>query len=689
MVDVKDGWGATESPFHAGEKLVQEMVGVADDMERFARRVVRPTIPRQHAVFFNQLPVLYTGYVDGNGWPWATAIAGQPGFIESPDPSHLDVGMFPDRSDPLYAEIKAGKKLGLLGLEMHTRRRNRLNVTVGETSAVGFQLNVDQSFGNCPQYIQTRALDFTREPENAANRGSQIKFNQIMDDAKELIEASDTFFVSSFIEGDEKDRVAGVDMSHRGGRPGFVKVDGDTLTIPDYTGNFHFNTIGNFVVNPKAGLLFMDFETGDMLQLTGTVEMIWDGPELEFFQGAERAWNFKLDHGHWLKDALPLRWNFGEMSLNSLLTGSWPDAEAAKSADKLRQQWRNYQVIDVVNESSVIKSFYLQPVDGKGAHPFKAGQYLTVKAKVGADKTELIRTYTLSSSPLDKSYRISVKIERGMSLYLHEHLKAGDILEARCPQGNFVIDPSASNPAVLLAGGVGITPMISMLRHVVQEGFRHRSLRNVTLIHSAKDSGQRAFFKEAVELSKDSGGVIRYASLLSSVGNNEVQGVDFHGAGRIDKQILEQVSPDADCEYYLCGPANFMQSLYDLLIDLGVRDQQIFAEGFGPASLSRVLDDGAKIALPPIADDALVVFSSSNTALNWKKRDGSLLDFAEKHGIEPSFGCRNGACGSCSVDVLKGSVTYPSVPSFGIDDGKALLCCARPEKGLEEVVLDI
>ncbi|MEH6403598.1 MAG: pyridoxamine 5'-phosphate oxidase family protein [Sneathiella sp.] len=689
MVDGNGSWGSAESPFHAGEKTVQEMVGVADEMEQFARRVVRRALPKQHAEFFNQLPVLYAGYVDSDGWPWATALAGQPGFVESPDPSHLDVGVFPDQSDPLYTEIKSGKKLGLLGLEMHSRRRNRLNVTIGSVSHDAFQLNVDQSFGNCPQYIQTRSLDFVREPESGAARGTQLKFNQLNDVEKELIEASDTFFVSSFIEGDEDDRVAGVDMSHRGGRPGFVKVEGDSLTIPDYTGNFHFNTIGNFVVNPKAGLLFMDFETGDMLQLTGTVEMIWDGPELEFFQGAERAWIFKLDHGQWLKDALPLRWNFGEMSLNSLLTGSWADAEDAKSADNLRQQWRDYQVIDVVDESSVIKSFYLQPVDGKGVHPFKAGQYLTVKAKAGADEAELIRTYTVSSSPLDKSYRISVKKDGVMSSYLHEHLKVGDVLEARSPQGHFFIEPTASRPAVLLAGGVGITPMISMLRHVVQEGFRNRSLRPVTLIHSAKDSSQRAFFKEAGDLAAGSGGVVRYASLLSGVVSDEVQGTDFHGVGRINKQILEQLLPDGDCDYYLCGPANFMQSLYDLLIALGVKDQFIYAEGFGPASLERLQKEGGDTPLTPIAENAVVSFTSSGLSLNWREGDGSLLEFAESHGIAPSFGCRNGACGSCSVDVVKGEVTYPSTPSFGIEDGKALLCCARPGEGSEEVILDI
>lgn len=689
MVTKNDGWALAESPFHAGEKKVQKRVGVADEMERFARRVVRPLIPKQHADFFNQLPILYAGYVDSYGWPWATAIAGKPGFIESPDPSHLDVGLFPDQSDPFSSEMTPGKKLGLLGLEMHSRRRNRLNVTVGEIGAHNFQLDVDQSFGNCPQYIQTRSLSFAREPESAATHGALLAFDTFDDVAKELIGAADTFFVSSFIEGDAQDKVAGVDMSHRGGRPGFVKIEGNTLTIPDYTGNFHFNTIGNFVVNPKAGLLFVDFETGDMLQLTGTVEMIWDGPELEFFQGAERAWIFKLDHGHWLKNALPLRWSFGEMSLNSLLTGSWAEAEAAKAAEKSREEWRRYKVIDVVDESSVIKSFYLQLVDEGGLHPYKAGQYLTVKAKAGDEGLELVRTYTLSSSPLDKSYRISVKREGVMSSFLHDTLKVGEILEARAPQGSFVIDPTADRPAVLLAGGVGITPMISMLRHAVQEGFRRRSLRQVTLIHSAKNSAQRAFYKEALELASGSSGVIRYASLLGSVSASEVQGKDFHGLGRINQQILEQVLTDGDSDYYLCGPANFMQSLYDLLKALGVKDGRIYAEGFGPASLNRIADDGVIEVLPPIAEDALVRFSASGVDLNWKVADGSLLDFAEKHGLTPNFGCRNGACGSCSVDVLKGDVTYPATPSFGVEEGKALLCCARPQKGSDDVIVDV
>ena len=182
--------------------------------------------------------------------------------------------------------------------------------------------------------------------------------------------------MSSYIQAKDNPAVEGVDVSHRGGRPGFVKLDGNTLTIPDFPGNNAYNTLGNFLINPKAGLVFPDFETGDLLMLTGKVELLDKGHvDVLAFRGAERAWRFVLYRGFWLQDALPFRSTLGEMSPNSLLTDSWTEADARKAIEAKRQAWRGFRLARIEDESSIIRSFYLQPVDGDVLLPFEAGQF--------------------------------------------------------------------------------------------------------------------------------------------------------------------------------------------------------------------------------------------------------------------------------------------------------------------------
>ena len=203
-------------------------------------------------------------------------------------------------------------------------------------------VTVDQSFGNCPQYIQTRGFEFIARPPGTGRSGPlRTRIDRIDAAATVMIENADTFFVASAANPGGDARIEGVDVSHRGGRPGFVLVEGNTLTIPDYSGNLHFNTLGNFFVNPKAGLLFADFEYGDILMLTGTVEVIWEGPEVDAFRGAERLWKFTLDHGYRLPAALPMRWTFREFSPNTMITGDWAQTRATLEAEAERNAWKS------------------------------------------------------------------------------------------------------------------------------------------------------------------------------------------------------------------------------------------------------------------------------------------------------------------------------------------------------------
>lgn len=685
------GWDRETSPYHQGEQELQGRLGRKELQERMGRKIHRPFMPEQHRTFYAQLPFFIAGSVDAHGWPWASILFGEPGFISTPDDRTLSIDAAPVAGDPLADNVEAGSPLGFVGIELPTRRRNRVNGVAGGRDGRAILVNVVQSYGNCPQYIQTRDMTFVRDPAEPADVGIET-FTELDEAALQLIQGADTLFVASHNDKDDMRDTGGVDVNHRGGRPGFVKVEGNTLTIPDYVGNFAFNTLGNFLLNPKAGLLFIDFETGDLLQLTGTVELLWDKTEeIEAFRGAERAWRFHLHHGVCLKNASPLRWTFGEQSPNSRLTGDWAEAEKTLAAEAKRKAFRPFRVSRIEDESSVIRSFYLEPADGDGLYDYKPGQFLTLRVTPEGGEP-VIRTYTLSSAPADPHYRISVKREANglVSKHLHDGVKVGDRIEVRAPNGSFWMDTTEERPAVLIAGGVGITPMISMIREVVSDAVRRRHLRPITLFHAARSTAERAFASDLVAIREATGGMVRYVSLIDRPAADEEVGTDFHVQGHLSTQLLQRYLPLADYDFYLCGPPAFMQAVYDMLMDLGVADHRIFSESFGPASLKRRQDEAGPAVEPfEEADSAVVTFETSGVEQGWTPEDGTLLDFAEAHGLTPNFGCRSGACGSCAVPLLAGKTGYRHQPTFQTEEGEVLLCCAVPAASEDGLKLDL
>ncbi len=685
MREFSGGWPHTTSPFHKGELAFQRKVGVADKMDQFARRVIRPYMPEQHREFFENLPMIYLGCADQNGWPIASLIYGEPGFIQSPDPEHLNIKLSSPMEEELMAVLKPGSSAGLLGLEMHTRRRNRLNVNIMGCTGGVLSLKVEQSFGNCPQYIQSREIS---EAPGVETRDLEIEeLCGLDDEAAALIRASETFFVASLSDGAQALGTDGVDMSHRGGRPGFVKVEGNSLIIPDFTGNFHFNTLGNFWINPRAGLLFIDYETGDLLQVSGVVDFLEDAPDFKHFEGAERFWRVTFKKGRWLRGALPHRWSAGEASVNSVLTGTWQEAEDRKKAEDDKRKWRPFTVSKIVEEAANIKSFYLLPADDGGLAPFQAGQFLTLSIPASSDKP-IIRTYTVSSSPLDKSYRISVKRDGIASSYLHDQISEGATLDIKAPMGAFYRNAREMRPAFLLAAGIGVTPMMSMIRDALQTGVKYRQMAPLVFSYVTHHMKSRAFHSELNELEKLSGGALKYISLLSQPEAEAKLGEDYDYAGYITTDLICEHSPAGEVDYYICGPTGFMQQTYNLLRQKGVPDDRIFAESFGPSSLKRDQDNYVASA-PQMAEQATVSFAQQGVELLWTREEGTLLEFAEKHGIEPEFSCRSGTCGTCAVRLKEGRVVYSNSISTPIGDGEVLLCSAHPAKGCDKVTLEL
>ncbi len=540
------------SPFHSGEQQVQSQLGVRD-IEQWARTVVRDHLPEQHRAFHTSQPFLIASARDDQGRPWVTLLEGADGFVTSPDPRHLVIEAKPAPGDALENAFRLGTDIGILGIELVTRRRNRANGRVATVTDTSFTFELDQSFGNCPQYIRERAwrrLDDSPTPE--AQRGDHLS-----EDQRDWIENADTFFIASGYRGKESNPAFGMDASHRGGDRGFVRVLNERqIRFPDYAGNNHYNTIGNIVLDPRVGFLFVGFETGSLLQLTGNATIDWDSDDLSAFPGARRLITLNIDEVVELSGAIGLRWQV--------------DAESVRSL----------RLVDRVDESKDVTSFVFEARDGGPLAPFEPGQHLPIELNIPGTDQAVRRTYSLSGSPKDDRYRITVKREdKGLaSRFLHDRLEVGAIVESRHPAGEFTTTCEAC-PLALISAGVGITPMVSMLHAVASAD----SQRPIWFIHGARDGRHHPLSGEVLKLVEKNPNIKLHIAYSQPRPDDEI-GKHFHSRGRISGgQVVELVNmPGA--KYYLCGPTAFMAEVQSDLAAVGVSPDNIHTETFGPAA---------------------------------------------------------------------------------------------------------
>lgn len=294
------------SVFHAGELAVQAQAGVQSMAQRVGNSI-HAAIPPTAAAFLEQQPFVIIASTAENGAVWASIIVDAPGFARVLDSQTVQIDAAPLSHDPLTANLQEQAPVGLLAIEFASRRRMRLNGVATPLADSGFQVRTQEVYANCPKYIQARSP----LPQGTAAQSARLVQTTpaLTAEQQQWIRTADTFFIAS------ANPTGGADASHRGGNPGFVTVVDEThLLWPDYAGNLMFNTLGNLAINPQAGLLFLDFVQGRVLQLTGRTAIIWDEAAVAQYQGAERLVSFEVTQAIESADVLPFPWSFGGYS---------------------------------------------------------------------------------------------------------------------------------------------------------------------------------------------------------------------------------------------------------------------------------------------------------------------------------------------------------------------------------------
>jgi hypothetical protein len=351
--------------------------------------------------------------------------------------------------------------------------------------------------------------------------------------------------------------------------------------------------------------------------------------------------------------------------------------------------YRKFQVRRRVDEGAGISSFYLEPHDGKPIPSFRPGQYLTFSLPIPGEPRKLVRCYSLSDSPKEDYYRVSIKKQPApsdrpeiapgrSSSFFHEYVAEGTLLDVAAPRGDFALDLTNSNPIVLIGSGVGVTPVLSMLEAVAERGFD----REVWFFYGVRSPEERILSGRISELASSAIGKLHLYTCYSQIGHAQLPtSFPIHShAGYPDVALFKQVLPSNNFDYFVCGPPAMMEALTHDLNEWGVPDERVHYEAFGPASVKKsVRAEGIESS---VAQEVEVTFKRSGKVLSWRPGDGSILELAEDNGVAIDFACRAGSCGSCLTAVRSGDVEYLDDPSANPDGGSCLPCIAVPKSTL-------
>ncbi len=373
------------------------------------------------------------------------------------------------------------------------------------------------------------------------------------------------------------------------------------------------------------------------------------------------------------------------------------------------QGTRTFVVEKKKAESKTVTSFILKPEDGGPLATYKPGQFLGFRLDIPGQQKPVARTYTISDSPGDgTSYRLSIKREPApkdkpdvapglSSNYFHDHVKVGTALEVLAPSGDFFLHEDGaggeSGPVVLLSGGVGLTPMIAMLNHIVHQGAK----RPVWFVHGVQNGDEHAFGAHVRRLAAGHDNVGAHI-VYTEPGPGDVQGRDYDAAGFITIQMLESLlegqTEQKSADFYLCGPPPFMKALFNALLGWGVDETRIYYEFFGPASVlkeggdapkEKPKDSPAPASAP--ANGMMVTFKSSNVTVPWDSGHDNILELAEANGVIVDFSCRSGVCHTCMCELIEGEVEYVNDDAMLPEDESDVLICSSVPK--TDITIDV
>ena len=379
-----------------------------------------------------------------------------------------------------------------------------------------------------------------------------------------------------------------------------------------------------------------------------------------------------------------------QVSLQALLDegldGSPGGGNAGLTAGSPPPAWRGFRTLRVAakeSESSDVVSLRLESADGQPLARARPGQFITLKLTPEQGSSPLVRSYSLSGSPLADHYRISIKVEvqGAAGNYIRTGVGVGDGLEVGAPRGSFTLD-DATSPVVLVSAGVGVTPMLAMLHALHDE----RSTRDIWWLHGARNRAEHAFAAEAQSLLDDLAHVHRRV-WYSKPAPTDHAGTDYDLVGRITPEELERTGVPLDGAFYLCGPPAFMDALRDGLAAAGVPAARVYTEIFGArdASTPGVIASPARSPHPldgAPGSGPLISFARTGLNVRFDERFASMLEFAEACDVPVRWSCRSGVCHTCETNLLDGKVSYSPEPLEAPADGNVLICCSRPAADL-------
>ncbi len=348
---------------------------------------------------------------------------------------------------------------------------------------------------------------------------------------------------------------------------------------------------------------------------------------------------------------------------------------------------RKFRVVErrIENQDGNICSFYLAPHDGGKLPTFQPGQFLTFELAVPGEQAPVVRCYSLSDSPLNSDqYRVSIKklppprdAKKGTpgglaSSYFHDYLQEDDMVDVMAPNGGFVLDTHSDRPVVLIGGGVGLTPVLSMLKWLAETN----SNREVWFFYGVIHGDDIALRDEINAIISDNShfhSVIAFSNPTKKC----VEGQDYDISGRLSVDVMKNYLKNSNYEFYICGPPPMMESLTEQLQDWGVPEDDINMEAFGPASVKRI--GKSELSDAEISEGFNVEFTRTGKSLVWTSDAGTLLELADANGIRISSGCRVGNCHSCITALKDGKVAYIKKPTGQVAQGSALVCISQPD----------